>query len=96
MAQIGAVAALATIIASPAMAITCHGRYQVVNGDEISTPYCEDNFLARIARSRGIGVSNREIRGNPNTKYHVCRTIGQDIRLSGICNDYGGDSTRTR
>ena len=29
--------------------IICKGRYQMTNYGPISTPYCEDNYLAAIA-----------------------------------------------
>lgn len=96
IAVFGAVATLTAIAASPAMAIQCKGRYQVVNGDEISTPFCEDNYLARVARSYGIKVSNRAIRQNPNTKHQICHAVGHDIRVSGICDDYGPGRYRIR
>ena len=65
--------AVALAIASPASAITCHGDYQVVNGQEISTPFCRDNALADVARQTGFRVSDcrnqkqsrKEARGLP-------------------------------
>ena len=88
-----AIAALAVGIGSMAFvssasAIQCKGRYQVVSGNMLSTPFCEDNYLARIARSYGVRVSNRQIRFNPNKKEEVCRLVRHDNRVSGICNDY--------
>jgi hypothetical protein len=65
--------------------INCDGPYQIVDGSPIATPYCEDNYLAYVARSYGIGVSGREIRRSYNTKRHVCQTIGHDTRVANIC-----------
>ena len=42
--------------ATSAQAIRCNGSYQVVNGHEISTPYCRDNALAAVARAHGFDV----------------------------------------
>ena len=42
-------------LSSAALAhIVCHDDFQVVNGREIATPYCQDNTLAQV--SRGIGL----------------------------------------
>jgi hypothetical protein len=79
-----------------AAAIECRGEFQVVQGQELSTPYCQDNYLARIARSYGSRVSAREIRNNPNTKAEVCRFMGHDSRVSHICQPYRDNIGRTR
>ncbi|MEZ5925600.1 MAG: hypothetical protein R3D57_14560 [Hyphomicrobiaceae bacterium] len=65
--------------------IQCDGPYQLSGGYSIRTPYCEDNYLAYVARSYGISVSGAEIRHNYNAKKHVCQVIGHDIRVSQIC-----------
>ena len=74
-------------VATPAGAIECRGRYQVIDGNLHATPYCEDNYLARVARGYGVSVSNRAIRHNPSKKAEVCRLVGHDNRVSGICHD---------
>jgi hypothetical protein len=33
--------------------IVCDGNFQIVNGQPVSTPYCEDEKLARALRLRG-------------------------------------------
>lgn len=82
-------------IANPAnAAIRCNEDFQVVQGNEISTPYCRDNFLAQVARGYGIRVSNVEIRNNPGRKGEVCRQIGHDIRVQSACAGYRGDGSR--
>lgn len=87
--------AVALAIASPASAITCHGDYQVVNGQEISTPFCRDNALADVARQTGFRVSDLEIRNNPAKKQEVCRFLRGDIRVhvagEEILPEDGGD-----
>jgi hypothetical protein len=76
--------------ASPASArIICKDDYQLVAGNLISTPYCADNFVARVARQYGMQVSDATIRNNPNKKREVCRFIGHDIRVSQYCNSEG-------
>lgn len=80
------VCCLAPMTASAA-GIVCKESYQVVRGQEIATPYCADNYLAQVARSYGMRVSNAEIRNNPNRKREVCRFIGHDIRVSDNCHD---------
>ena len=82
-----ALAALQAATSHVALAkIHCDGPYQIVDGSPVATPYCEDNYLAYVARSYGIGVSGREVRRNYNTKKHVCQTIGHDTRVANICS----------
>ncbi len=76
-------------ISGAAAAIRCSGQFQIIRGQgKISTPYCEDNFLAMIARSYGWKVSNRAVRQNPGLKARICRHIGHDARLRIICGDH--------
>lgn len=83
--------ALTVLLALPALAtpadaaIKCRNDYQVVQGREISTPYCADNYLARVAREYGVRVSDQAIRNNPNKKSEVCRFIGHDPRVKENC-----------
>ena len=75
--------------ASPAEArIECRGNFQITKHGPISTPYCEERQIARVARSYGIGVTDAEVRNNPNTKVWLCQTIGGDNRLKGSCAGY--------
>ena len=81
-----AIAAAATMSTAPASAgIYCDGPYQIVDGAPIATPYCEDNYLARVARSYGMRVSSRAVRWNPSVKAEACRLVGHDNRVSTIC-----------
>ena len=69
--------------------IRCEGPFQVVPGQgNLATPYCEDEYLAQVARGYGIQVSGRVIRGNPDKKEEVCRAIGHDSRVNDICIKY--------
>lgn len=81
-------AGLVAIFASPASAIECRGEYQIVQGQQLATPYCQDNYLSAIARKYGSRVSAREIRNNPHRKAEVCRFMGHDTRVSHICDQY--------
>lgn len=80
-------AALVTAISvQPAEArIKCRDGFQSVQGSWLSTPYCRDAQVAAVARSYGVRVSDVAIRENPNLKRHVCRFIGQDIRVKDSC-----------
>jgi len=79
---VGTLAAFAT----PAAAhIACDGDYQIVEGNEIATPYCSDRTLARVARERGARVTGREVRSNPAIKDDLCRFVGDDPRLTTEC-----------
>lgn len=65
--------------------IRCEGQWQIVNGQKISTPYCEDGLLARVAQQSGMRVSAAAIRNNPLTKEKACALVGSDIRVQSIC-----------
>ncbi len=93
-----AVAALVPAFAGASEArIRCNGPYQVVRGQgEIATPYCQDEYLARIARSYGIRVSGSAIRHSPSRKEEVCRAIGHDSRIYELCLQYRDDGCRGR
>jgi len=87
---VGCVALLAFGCAGAEARIVCHEGYQVVGGREIATPYCDDNFLAEVARERGFAVTNEAIRNNPKLKQKVCRWIGSDNRVRHNCDTEGG------
>ncbi len=65
--------------------IKCLDGYQLVAGNYLATPYCQDGQLADVARQYGIRTSAAEIRENPNHKRHVCRIVGRDIRVMETC-----------
>lgn len=65
--------------------IECRNGSQLVGGNWISTPYCEDQRVAEVAAEYGMRVSADAIRKNPNVKKEVCRLIGQDIRVDLAC-----------
>jgi hypothetical protein len=83
-------AVFALVAASPAAAkIECRETFQVTKKNGlISTPYCEDQQIARVARSYGYNVSDAEVHNNPNTKVYLCQIIGNDNRLKGSCGAY--------
>lgn len=80
--------------AQPAQAgIKCAGPNQVTKYGLISSPYCEDVYLARIA-----GYHPKAILYNPSAKDEACNAVGHDNRVAHICqgfgfraNDGGGD-----
>ena len=60
-------AACAMTAAAPAEArIRCDGNYQIVNGQPHATPFCQDENLARVARSYGMRVSGSAMRNSPS------------------------------
>ena len=74
------------LASQPAAArIVCKGGNQLIRGQWISTPYCEDTRIAEVAAEYGMRVSAKEVRNNPNVKLDVCRLIGQDIRVDMAC-----------
>jgi hypothetical protein len=79
---------LAVAAAAPAEArIRCSNGFQIVNGQPIATPYCQDLLVAQVAREHGMRVSDAEVRYNPNTKRNVCQFVGRDIRVYQACID---------
>ncbi len=85
-----AIAASCVFLAAPAEAkIQCRDGYQLVQGNLLATPYCQEEQLARVARGYGMRVSFAEIRNNPNTKRYVCSFVGRDIRVQQTCIDAG-------
>lgn len=60
----------------------------MVGGQLINTPYCEDNYLAEVAREYGMRVSAAQVRNDPSVKERVCRLIGQDNRAQNACASY--------
>jgi hypothetical protein len=80
----------ALVFASPAaLAIKCENGFQRVQGDLIATPYCQDQYLAQVARQRGFKASAAKIRNNPNYKKELCRYMFNDIRVQTTCLDAG-------
>lgn len=78
----------AAMIAGPAAAaIACSKGFQKVQGSFIATPYCQDEYLAQVAREYGSGATGGRIRANPNYKNEVCRLVGRDIRVQSACVD---------
>lgn len=89
-AGFGAVALVALGLAGAAStpadaALRCHGAYQVNPSGEIRTPFCEAEYLAQVARQRGMRVSGAAIRGSFGVKRDVCEVVGRDNRVSEIC-----------
>jgi hypothetical protein len=83
---------LLALLALPAEArIRCKEGYQLTRGQPISTPYCQDEYLAEVARGYGMRVSGDAMRNSPSAKQRVCAFIGSDIRVREACHGYGDD-----
>jgi hypothetical protein len=52
--------------------IVCDGNFQIVNGQPVSTPYCEDEQLAHALRWRGAKTSGEAIRRSAELKRESC------------------------
>lgn len=90
-----AAAVLAALGVAPAEArIACSKGFQTVNGHPIATPYCQDQYVAQVARANGIKVSDEAIRNNPNLKRNVCQSIGRDNRIFLACIDANSGGRR--
>ena len=76
-------------------AIVCRDGNQLVAGHEISTPFCQDELLAEVARSYGMKTSGHQIRENPSYKQDVCRFIGRDYRAQQACAGFPTNGRRS-
>lgn len=87
LVTIGLLAGAAVVLGShPATAaISCSQGYQRVQGNQLATPYCQDEYLAQVARSYGVKATGTRIRNNPSYKSEVCRLVGRDIRVQQVC-----------
>jgi hypothetical protein len=83
-------ALLAFAVASPAEArIQCQGNFQVTKQNGlIATPYCEEEEIARVARSYGANVTGAEVHNDALKKVYLCQVYGYDNRLKGSCAGY--------
>ena len=90
---VAAVASFTAVFAFESQAgsrgIQCRGGSQLVAGSYLSTPYCQDELLAQVARGYGMKASADRIRYNPNYKREVCRLVGRDIRVYENCVNSG-------
>jgi hypothetical protein len=85
------VAVLAAIgAASPSAAEpSCQDGVQLIKGNWMATPYCQDMLLFEVANSRGFTTSFEAIRNNPNHKKELCRFLFTDIRVEMTCLNAG-------
>jgi len=89
-ASIGATLLVAVMAGAPARAaIKCQDGSQLIQGNWMATPYCQDKLLAEVALSRGFKTTFAEIRNNPNHKKELCRFLYTDIRVQMTCLDAG-------
>ncbi|HEY8194815.1 MAG TPA: hypothetical protein VIF13_07180 [Hyphomicrobium sp.] len=87
MITLAAASAVVINVQPAAAKIACSNGFQMVQGSLLATPYCQDELVAQVARQYGVRASAAEIRNNPNFKRHVCRLIGQDIRIKESCEE---------
>ena len=83
--------ALAAVPDSAAAKIKCQGIFQVTKHGLISTPYCQELEIARVARSYGWKVTDAQVRNDPLKKVYICQVLGGDNRLKGACAAYSTD-----
>jgi hypothetical protein len=81
-------ALLALTPASAGAKIKCQGIFQVMKHGLLSTPYCQDREIARVARSYGWKVTVAQVRNDPLKKVYICQALGNDNRLKGACGAY--------
>lgn len=69
--------------------LKCKGPYQVVQGNLIATPPCENAYIAKVARSYGHRVTAKQVRNNFHKKLEICYHVGHDIRINHLCPKVG-------
>jgi len=82
----------AAVLAAPvpaSAAIQCRDGSQLIKGNWMATPYCQDKLLAEVANARGFKTTFAAIRNNPNHKKELCRFLYTDIRVQMTCADAG-------
>lgn len=84
--------ALLTAVPAAQAAIVCKDGFQKSSTGWISTPYCNDAELARVARKNGVRVSDSEMRANPARKYEICRFLSGSLAARDYCPDGDGSS----
>lgn len=80
-------AALAVAVPGAEARVVCREGYRIVGREEMASPYCEDAYLAQVARQYGAKVSDREVQTNRLKRAEICRFIGHDIRVRELCPD---------
>ena len=86
-------ALLAAVSAGPAAArIQCKGNFQVTQYGLLATPWCEEEQIAKVARSYGWKVTGKQVRSDPLKKVQLCQILGGDVRLKGSCAGYSPDN----
>ena len=66
----------------------CSEGFQQNSSGEFASPFCETEYLAQVARSYGDHVTANQIRASFSLELQVCRLIGNDNRVSHICERY--------
>jgi hypothetical protein len=72
-------------------AFVCDDEFQSVNGVSIATPYCEDAYLAKVAREHGENITASALRESTSVKKDACRLTDDDIRVSQFCDENTDD-----
>ena len=80
-----AVAASLAFSGTAEAVIRCNGQFQVNSQGEFSSPYCEANLLAQVARAHGVHVSAAAIRNSISVQQDTCLRVGPDPQVSEIC-----------
>jgi hypothetical protein len=90
---LGATVVLSLSVGAAEASIICREGFQIVDGNAISTPYCNDAYVAEVVRSYGRDVSDDAVRNSPALKDQLCRQFGSDNRIQNYCNtDSGHDA----
>ena len=65
--------------------LNCKGPYQLVAGNYIASPPCQDRYIARVARQYGYKVSAKDLANRPSLKISICVNLSHDTRIRNHC-----------
>lgn len=73
--------------------IVCRDGFQAQkDGSWISTPYCNDEDLAHIARRHGMKVTGAQLRRDWSKREEVCRLVGHTASARHYCPFHAPDA----
>jgi hypothetical protein len=89
---LGAAVFTVTSAEPTAARIQCKDNFQVTKYGLLATPYCEEEQIAKVARTYGWKVTAAQVHNDPLTKVQICQILGGDVRLKGSCAGYAPEN----
>jgi hypothetical protein len=77
--------AVATMPTPASSKLRCHGPYLVNSQGEVRTPYCEYEYLARVAGEHGYHTTGDRLHKDYGDVREACGLVFMDNRVTDIC-----------